>query len=188
MAEKKTNQYKRRQYFINRKFQIVFILKFFMVLVLGGILSVVITLITTQATLTTSFSGSRLIIEKTSFAILPSVIFTNVITTGVIGLLAILVTLLASHKIAGPMFRFEHDLKNIAAGDLSNKIHIRNGDQFSSVAVNLNDMVGNINSKIREVQHELEQMSESAIAQKIPQTFVNELETCRKNIDLKFKL
>lgn len=99
-------------------------------------------MLATQATLTSSFEGSKLVIEKTSLAILPSVIFTNVITTLVVGMIVIVVTLLVSHKIAGPMFRFEKDLEEIAGGNMQKHIQTRQGDQFGSVARNLNNMVG----------------------------------------------
>ncbi|MBL4901136.1 MAG: methyl-accepting chemotaxis protein [Desulfocapsa sp.] len=188
MAKEKTVKFKRRQYFINRKFQTGFILKFLLVLVFGAILSVIITMLTTGETLTSSFEGSRLVIEKTSLAILPSVIFTNMITTTVIGILAVVVTLLASHKIAGPMFRFERDLEEISQGDLKKHIHIRTSDQFGSVAESLNEMVESLNGRLCEIKQDLERVSEAASIQKLPQVFLDDLEECRRKIDSKFKL
>jgi methyl-accepting chemotaxis protein len=179
---------KRRQYFIDRKFQGVFMLKFFLVLLLGALLTIVITMLTTRATLTSSFDGGRLLIEKTSLAILPSVVFTSVITTLVVGLAALVVTLLVSHKIAGPMFRFKKDIEEISAGNLQKSIKIREGDQFGAVADNLNQMVGTLNSRLREVQSELARLSTAAAEQKLPQAFVDDLEACRKRIDDKFRL
>lgn len=181
-------RYKRRQYFINRKFQASFILKFCAVLIFGALLSIGVTLLTTQATLTSSFEGAKLVIEKTSLAILPSVILTNVITTLVVGGIVVLVTLLVSHKIAGPMFRFEKDLEEIATGNLQKHIQTRNGDQFSSVARNLNEMVENLNEKLCEVKQDLDRLSSEAAAQDLPQAFRDDLDNCRRNIDSKFKL
>ncbi len=181
-------KFKRRQYFINRKFQAGFILKFVLVLILGAILSVAITMFTTQATLTSSFEGSKLVIEKTSLAILPSVILTNVITTLIVGVFVIIITLLVSHKIAGPMFRFEKDIEEISQGNLQKQIHIRNGDQFGSVARNLNEMVEKLNVKLSEVHQDLARIAEEAVAQNLPQAFQDDLEKCRRNIDAEFKL
>ena len=61
-----------------------------------------LTLFYTQGTLTTSFANSRLSIQSTSFAILPSVVYITVLTVAIIGLLAGVLTLFMSHKIAGP--------------------------------------------------------------------------------------
>lgn len=188
MAKQGTKTFKRKQYFINKKFQAGFILKFIAVLIFGALLSVGVTMLTTQETLTSSFEGSKLVIEKTSLAILPSVVFTNIVTTLIIGIIVIVVTLLISHKIAGPMFRFEKDLEEISQGNLQKHIQTRQGDQFSSVAKNLNNMVGNLNEKLSEVQGDLKRLAEAAIAQDLPQDFRDDLDECRRNIDSQFKL
>ena len=188
MADSKAPNYKRRQYFIDRKFQGAFIFKFFLVLLLGALLTIVITMLTTRATLTSSFNGGRLVIEQTSLAILPSVVFTSVITTVVVGLVALVVTLLISHRIAGPMFRFNKDIEEISRGNLQKNVKIREGDQFGAVADNLNEMVGTLNSRLREVQGELERLSATASAENLPQAFIDDLEACRRSIDEKFRL
>ena len=188
MAETQSSQFKRRQYFIDRKFQTHFILKFLLILVVGGCLSIALTVLTTQETLTSSFDGSKLAIQKTSLAILPSVILTNIITTGIIAVIALVVTLVVSHKIAGPMFRFEQDLKNIADGDLQKKIHIRNGDQFGGVAANLNTMVESLNARITIVQDDLDRLAQKAVEQNLPQSFIRELEECKNKIDSQFRI
>lgn len=166
----------------------MFILKFLSILIVGGILSVAVTMLSTQATLTSSFEGSKLVIEQTSMAILPSVIITNVITTIVVCGFAVIVTLLVSHKIAGPMFRFEKDLEEIAQGDLQKTIKIRDGDQFENVAINLNEMVSKLNGKLSEVQQELDRLAVTAETENLPQKYRDELESCRNKIDANFKL
>jgi methyl-accepting chemotaxis protein len=188
MVNSKPAANKRRQYFIDRKFQSAFMFKFFLVLVIGALLTVVITMLMTRTTLTSSFDGARLVIEKTSLAILPSVVLTSIITTAVVGLVAIVVTLLVSHKIAGPMFRFNKDIEEIARGNLQKKIQIRDGDQFAEVADKLNEMVTSLNGRLREVQAELEQLSATASDLELPQDFVDDLEACRRGIDAKFRL
>jgi methyl-accepting chemotaxis protein len=103
-------------------------------------------------------------------------------------MIVIVITLLVSHKIAGPMFRFEKDLEEISQGNLMKHIQTRQGDQFSSVAKNLNSMVENLNKKLSEVQGELDRIAEAAAKQDLPQAFRDDLEECRKNIKTKFKL
>lgn len=146
--KKKPTAIKRRQYFIKKDFQARFIVKFFLILVAGGILSVGLTFLNNQDSLTAVYANSKLTIQNTSFAIMPSVVFTTVITTLAIGLVTIVVTLLVSHKIAGPMFRFEKDINRIAKGDLKSKISIRKGDQFQELAVSLNEMIQALSDRI----------------------------------------
>jgi methyl-accepting chemotaxis protein len=101
---------------------------------------------------------------------------------------AVVVTLLVSHKIAGPMFRFNKDIEEIARGNLQKNIQIRDGDQFADVADRLNEMVQSLNGRLRKVQAELEQLSATAADLELPQDFVDDLEACRRGIDAKFRL
>ncbi len=166
---KKPAAVKRRQYYIKKDFQTRFIVKFVMILVAGGLLSVGLTFLNTQDSLTAVYANSKLSIQNTSLAIMPSVVFTMLVTTLVLGLVVIAVTLLVSHKIAGPMFRFEKDINRIAAGDLKSRIHIRKGDQFQELAVSLNQMVEGLAERLNEVRAASD-------------------ETMRQSIDEKFKL
>jgi methyl-accepting chemotaxis protein len=150
--EKQPAKIARRQYFIKKDFQTRFIVRFILVLIIGGIISVGLTLMTTRGTLTTSYVDARLVIQDTPLAILPSVILTTLITIVVVGVIAAIVMLLVSHKIAGPMFRFEKDIERIAGGDLKSHIHLRKGDQFQEMVTTLNTMIDSLNSKVSEIR------------------------------------
>ena len=154
MTPRKKNQaaFKRRQTYIKKDFQTRFIVKFVLILVAGGLLSVGLTFLNTQDSLTAVYANSRLTIQNTSLAIMPSVVFTTLITTLALGVVVIVVTLLVSHKIAGPMFRFEKDINRIAQGDLQSRIHIRKGDQFQEMAMALNRMVESIAGRLKTVR------------------------------------
>lgn len=181
-------QLKRRNHFINREFQTKFMLKFCLLILAGGVLSVLLTMWSSQGTLTSSYDGTHLAIEKTSLAILPSVIMTTIVTTCIISIIAVVVMLFVSHRIAGPMYRFESDVEAIAKGDLSKKIRIREGDQFESLVGNLNTMVTNLNSKVTETSGDLDKLHDSAVEQNLPDSFIDEIEECRRKIGSHFKL
>jgi len=149
---KKNSRPKRKQVYINKNFQTRFIVKFVLVLVIGGAISIGLTFFATQDTLTTTFANSRLVIQKTAVAIMPSVIYTTLVTTAVVGLIMVIVALLVSHKIAGPVYRFEKDIERIAKGDLKNHVNIRKDDQFQEVAASLNTMIDHLNASLSEIQ------------------------------------
>ena len=176
---------KRRQLYINRDFQTRFILKFCLILILGGVISIGLTLFNTQETLTSSFTNSKLVIQNTSLAIMPSVIYTTLISTLGIGLIVIMVTLLASHKIAGPMFRFERDIDRIAAGDLKSRIEIRKDDQFQAIANSLNNMIDSLNTKFSDIKRDA-----NALAGKedLPESCRREIVGFNEKINTHFKL
>ena len=98
---------RRKQYFINKEFQLSFILKFCSILLVGIIVSTVLLILVSRGTLTSSFENSQLTIKNTATALLPSILLCNLITLGLITLVTIVLTLLVSHKLAGPMFRFQ---------------------------------------------------------------------------------
>lgn len=182
---KKKPSIQRRQLYINRDFQTRFILKFCLILLLGGAISIGLTLFNNQETLTSSFRNSKLLIQNTSLAIMPSVIYTTLISTLVIGLIVIMATLLASHKIAGPMFRFEQDIDKISTGDLNSRIDIRTGDQFQAIAVSLNKMIDSLNNKVSDIKREANALSRN---EDLPESCRREIVLFNEKINTHFKL
>lgn len=184
-SKEKPSPIQRRQLYINRDFQTRFILKFCLILILGGAISIGLTLFSTQETLTSSFINSKLLIQNTSLAIMPSVIYTTLISTLVIGLIVIMVTLLASHKIAGPMFRFERDIDRISTGDLKSRIDIRTDDQFQAIATSLNKMIDSLNAKFSDIKRDANALAEN---QDLPESCRLEILRFNEKINTHFKL
>ncbi len=180
----------RRKFYINKAFQANFILKFCCILLLGCILSIGLTFLTTADTLTSNFVNSRLSIQSTSHAIMPSVVLTNLITTAIIIAIAVIVTLLVSHKIAGPMFRFEKDIERVAAGDLKSRFRIRNGDQFTEVVDSLNTMVLSLNSSLAEIKEGVDTAIQKAEDENVSEEMIAELiqdmKKVQQNIETSF--
>ncbi len=54
-----------------------------------------------------------------------------------------------SHKIAGPVYRFEQSARAIGAGDLSLKIKLRKGDELGDLAEAMNAMVETLADAVR---------------------------------------
>ncbi|MBW2095299.1 MAG: hypothetical protein JRI80_10450 [Deltaproteobacteria bacterium] len=173
---------RRRKYFIKKDFQFKFVLEFCGVVLGGVIISTALLFFFSQDTLTSSFNHSRLVIKSTGSAILPAVIYTNLIVLGLISLAAIFVTLLVSHKIAGPLFRFEKDLQDIAAGNLRRKVSLRKQDQMVEVAEGLNRMVEVLHGRIVEIRDGIAGIKETAIAQNAPDAVIDQLSRVEKQI------
>ena len=180
--------YKRRQYFIKKDFQFKFILKFCLIVLIGTILSTGLLFLFSQGTLTSSFQQSRLVIKNTSLAILPAVIYTNLITLGLITLATIVVTLFVSHKIAGPLFRFEKELKDIEKGDLTKSIKLRKKDQTTDLADSLNKMTASLHGKVLEIRTGVEHLIESVSKQNATQELVDQLNHLYQKIETNFKI
>jgi len=180
--------YRRRQYFIKKEFQSKFILRFCLLILAGVLISTGLLLLFSQSTLTSSFHQSRLTIKNTAIAILPAVIYTNLITLGLITLASIVIILFVSHKIAGPMFRFEKEIKEIGLGDLTKTIKLRKKDQITEIAEDLNNMTASLHEKVVDIQTGAEHLLELASKQNAPQGLIEELNSLKKKIESNFKI
>ncbi len=180
--------YQRKNYYIKKDFQFKFIFKFCLILICGIILSTGLVFLFSQQTLTSSFDNSRLVVENTGYAIMPTLIITNLVTLGIITLAVIGVTLFVSHKIAGPMFRFEQDIKKIAQGDLNVRINLRQKDQFSEMANAFNEMALNLHKKILLIDKQADKIltvkTESKIDAEHGKMILELKETINKNFSL----
>lgn len=180
--------YKRRHFFIKKEFQFKFIIKFCLLILLGTFISTGLLLIFSHGTLTTSFQHSRLVVTDTSSAILSAVVYTNLITLGLITLFTIIVVLLISHKIAGPLYRFEKELKEIGEGNLTRVINLRTKDQMTDIAKCLTEMVASLHEKIKGMQNEVEDVIKSASEKNAPKDLIEELRHLNQTIINSFKI
>ena len=173
MVQKPTTR--RQQIYIKKGFQFRFILKFCMILLAGVLISTALLFIFSQDTLTSSFSHSRLVIRSTAEAMLPAIITTNLISLALIIVTTIIVTLYISHKIAGPIFRLESEIRRIGEGDtsdgepitvgegdLSATIALRSKDQMLEFVQRVNEMTSGLHQRISEIQRQAEAIADAA--------------------------
>lgn len=174
--------YVRSHYFIKKDFQTKFILKFCFLLLAGVIVSTGLLFLFSQDTLTSSFQNSKLVIENTAMAILPTIIYTSLITFALLAIATIIVTLFISHRIAGPMFRFEKELKEIGEGDLTKKVFLRKKDQAEDLADCINDMAASLHGKVIYIRNGIEQILESARRENASKDLIEKLEKLHQDI------
>lgn len=73
---------------------------------------------------------------------MPSLLFSNMILTlGVLLPMMLLVGILITHRIAGPIYRFEQHLSSIARGEKMGLCRIREDDELHSLCEKINDAV-----------------------------------------------
>jgi nitrogen fixation/metabolism regulation signal transduction histidine kinase len=180
MEEKFKNR--RRNYFINKKFQRDFILKFCGLVVGGSITSGVIIFIMSKSTLTTAFENSRLVIKSTADFILPAVCLSSAVVVILVGLATIMITLFTSHKITGPLYRMEQDVKEVTAGNLKIKFNLRQGDELKRMAESLEAMVRQLQSNLTVIKNallELESVDNMPAAKEILKKIKQELDNLK---------
>lgn len=71
---------------------------------------------------------------------------------------SVAINLFVSHKIAGPIYRFEHSLRCIVNGDLQHVARTRDSDQIQSMVSALNRLIASLRSifmSLHGVEHNL---------------------------------
>jgi len=142
---------KRRNYFINKAFQTEFILKFCAVVALGCIIFGLILYMLSSSTLTTSFENSRLVVKSTADYLLPGLLFGGVVVGLLTAIVTSIVVILMTHRVAGPMYRFEKYAQKVGSGDLLPDLRIRRKDQFQNLVGTFNKMTNDLNTGLLEV-------------------------------------
>ena len=140
--------YRRRNVYIDKDFQTKFIVKFCALVAAGSVLTIMGLYLLSQQSTSVSFVQARVKVMTTADFILPIMIQTVLVVLGLVSLGAVIVTLLVSHKIAGPLFRFKQTFKELSSGNFSNQVRLRSGDQLTEVAVEFNHMIGIVRTQL----------------------------------------
>lgn len=149
----------RRNYFIDKRFQSRFILRFSLLVLGGGFLTIMLFYWLGSGSTTVAIQDSRVVADTTANFILPLLIRTVIAVTVIVGVSAALLALLVSHKISGPLYHFKKAIEALECGDFSSEVHIRSMDQFHGLAEGINGM-------IRKTRQELLKIKENAASLK----------------------
>jgi methyl-accepting chemotaxis protein len=131
--------YKRRNFFIKKDFQGKLILGCFLLVAGGGLLFNVLLGLLSADTLTISYIDRDLQLGQTPLMLVKQVLTANWFLLVIGGGFMMLASLLLSHRIAGPLYRFETTLDNMQKGRLDNTIHLRDKDEGKELARKINE-------------------------------------------------
>ena len=145
--------YKRRNYFIDKKFQLMFMMRFSVLVLIGGMLTIAFIYLLGMQSKTVAIQNSRVIVKTTADFILPLLIQAVIAVTIIVGITTGILTLLVSHKISGPLYRFKKVLEALEQGDFSSEFHIRSADQFHELADEINGMIRNTKQKVSGIKN-----------------------------------
>lgn len=133
-------KFKRRQYIVAPAFQLKYVGLLLGILFIAAIVSAYVVYYTAMVNmggkLASVYPQGRLasIVSAVNFRIFLSFL--------VISPIVFIIGILASHRIAGPIYRMESFLKKVGSGDLRGKITLRQGDELITLAEGINSMVG----------------------------------------------
>jgi len=146
---------KRKNYFIDKDFLARFILKFCLLVVLAGVITTGILYFVGKKSTTVVIVDSRVLVRSTADFLLPILIQTVLVVMVISGLAAIIVTLLFSHKIAGPLYRFKKVIEGVGLGNLSANFRLRDYDQLKDLSSEVNAMIDKTREQINLIKADL---------------------------------
>ncbi|WP_456431008.1 methyl-accepting chemotaxis protein [Thermosulfuriphilus sp.] len=99
-----------------------------------------------------SFYQAHITIRRVSDLLLPVILASGGVCLGA----GILFAIFFPQQIAGPIYRIEEDLKNVAQGNFSQVFRLRRGDRFHSLAEAANQALDRVRKELKQIQGDLE--------------------------------
>ncbi len=146
------NGYKRRNYFIKKDFQGKLILGYFLFVTIGCVLFALIIAVFSADTMTIVYQNNNLQFGQTPIMLLKKVIAAHWVFLLTGGSLLVFAAMLITHRLAGPMFRFEKALDNMIDGCLDDTIYLRKKDEGKELAKKINTFNKKLSEQMGDIQ------------------------------------
>ncbi len=159
-SQKKT--WRRRNFFIKKGFQSRFIMKFLGVVMSGSAMSGYIMYLFISKDAEDTFYRSHIKLSSTGEMILPSLLKVNMGVLVVVLLAVVVITVLISHKVAGPLYRLGKETEKIADGDLTGNFKLRTNDELKGLATSFEDMNRELKTLFNDIRQQAEEIDSSA--------------------------
>ena len=136
----KTRPWRRRNYLINKAFQLRFITRFLFVVLAGSAVSGFVMYTVLNRKVEDFFYSTHIKLSSVGQVLLPDIIKVNLFVVAVVLLAVALITILITHKVSGPLYRLGASVEKIGDGDFSNRFSLRKGDELDDLARSFEDM------------------------------------------------
>ena len=143
--------YRRKTYVIQKMLQAKFIIAFLLLVIIGSIISGIIFYLKANTYLGYHYGMAHLKLEKTGEILQPALLISYGIGVVLIGIATVILTIIISHKIAGPLYRFERSAEEIGKGNLTLETRVREKDQAKDLADALSRMTTELRKKLLEI-------------------------------------
>ena len=89
---------------------------------------------------TVAIENTRVFVKPTSDFILPQLVIIVILVSVVFSSILFVMAVIATHRIAGPLYRLRKEIDSVRGGDLTNAFVIRDKDQLKGLAKSLSEM------------------------------------------------
>ncbi len=149
-------QYKRKKYFIDKQLQTKYLVLTILMLVVYTLLFVVILIFPYILALSFDVPLAEQTEAAKTLLILHGSIWPAL---GIVILIMSGVSVLITHKMAGPVYRFKQTLAEISNGNLDISIKLREKDDLKDLAEEFNKVIGDLRGVVKTLQQDDETMS-----------------------------
>ena len=171
----------RKNYFIDKNFQLKFILKFCIIVVVASLAIGGLLLYLASNSTTVAIENTRVTVKTTADFILPFIIQTLLLVTAFTAICVVFLTLFVSHSIAGPLYRLKKEIEKISQGDLTANFQVRTNDQMKSLAVSLTIMSDYLKGKLASFKKEISELNKDI--ENLPEGAKQKIEAKLKTIE-----
>ncbi|MBP5430322.1 MAG: hypothetical protein J6Y25_05555 [Elusimicrobiaceae bacterium] len=143
MTQPKTS-FQRRTIFIKKGLQ----LRYMLLITVSVLCGLAIMALELTATLNDLFDAYPVLVQPIYDEFIP-IISSFFYKISIYILFVIIISAILSHKMAGPVYRFEQTCKAIAKGDFSQRVHLRKGDRLQELQEEFNKMMDVVEERIK---------------------------------------
>ena len=131
---------RRRRYFVKKKLQF----KYLLFVLLAMLIPTIVCGAALYYLIWQTVANEVAVPEAIAAGLVPAMERVNVIlliSLPLIFIIMLLFSIVISHRIAGPVYRLEKEMKEIAGGDYSRRIKLRSNDELQEIADGINSIL-----------------------------------------------
>lgn len=160
-------QRRKRNYLINKDLQGKLVLQYLLLTLTGIIVLGLLFVATSSDHLTISYNNNAIEVGSTTQVLLAELIQNEGIFLLFGGMLIVLITIVLTHKIAGPLYRFEQTITAMCKRQLDQTIYLRKGDEGKELGTKINQLNQLLIDDIGKLKESSSKLDESAEKQEI---------------------
>jgi methyl-accepting chemotaxis protein len=155
------DKWRRRNYFIGKSFQTRFIIKFCAIVIASSCIITWLLFVLSRNFTTVAIENAHVIVKRTSDFMLPIVVQTVTLVTIFSAFAVVILSLLASHKIAGPVYRLKIEIEKFKSGDLGANFKTRSSDQLQDLSAALAEMGQVLGARHKDLKDKFAQLKKN---------------------------
>jgi methyl-accepting chemotaxis protein len=148
------NDWRRRNYFIKKGFQLRFVGRFLIVAVAGFAAAGYLVYRSVESSAEEVFYSNHFRITNTSDLVVPALLKVNLVVVLLVLAAVSIAVLVVSHRLAGPIFRLGKAAEKIGTGDLTGSFELRAKDEIKSLSDSFKEMNGSLRDQFADMKRE----------------------------------